>query len=86
MRDSTTLGRETLLIDIESGTVLNAPPEVTVSQRYVDSHPFAFDTGTHVVVGPDSEQVSHGAGGQDYLLYEVLKREIGNVYLKRDAS
>lgn len=86
MRDSTTLGRETLLIDLESGTVLNAPPEVTVSTRYIDSHPFAHATSTHVVVGPDSEKVSQGAGGEDYILYEILRTEIGNYYLKRDAS
>ncbi len=86
MFQSSARAKDSLTVDIEFGTVLTAPPEVTVTQRYIDSHPFIFDTGTHVVAGPDAEKVSQGAGGKEYTLYEVLGREIGNVYLRRDAS
>ena len=88
MRDSTTVARNALIVDIEHGTVLNAPSEATVTERYIDSHPFVHRSATHVYVGPESEQAAQslGASGADSVLYEIVGREIGNVYLKRAAG
>jgi hypothetical protein len=85
MYQSSSPPREILLVDFETGIVLQHPPEVTVSERYVNSHPFIRYTGTHVVVGPDADKVASGAGGQDYMLYEVLGKEIGSLYLRREV-
>ena len=83
MYQSTAQSRQVLLIDIEHGTILNAPPEATVSHRYIDSHPFAAVEGNRVIVGPDAVQVAGGAGGRDYMIYEIASSGVGQYHLVR---
>jgi len=95
MRDSTTLGRTTLLVDIEEGHILEAPAETTASQRWVDTHPFIeyvpsailkrSEPEGFIVAGPDAKKVAGGSGGLDYVLYAIVGREIGQLYLKRES-
>lgn len=84
MRDSTTT-RTILLIDEGAGVILEAPPEVEVSERYVDSNPFIERTRTHVIAGPDAKKVASGSGGVDYVLYEIKGRYFGSLQLKREG-
>lgn len=82
MRDSTTTGRNTLLIDIGAGVILDAPPETTVSKRWVDTHPFIEHVPAailkrgeplgFIVAGPDAKKVAAGSGGLDYVLYQIV--------------
>lgn len=83
MLHSSAVARDILLIDIEEGTLLQVPPEVTVSARYVDSHPFISRDSKNVYVGPDAQRA--GKGGTDYLTYEILRDEFSQLYLRRMA-
>lgn len=85
MYQSSSPPREILLVDLEEGVILQSPPEVTVSERYVESHPFIERTRTHVIVGPDARKVANGSGGTDYMLYEILGNEVGALRLRREA-
>lgn len=85
MYQSTAKSREALLIDLETGTILQSPPEPSVSERYVDSHPFIERTRTHVIVGPDAQRVASGSGGEDYVLYEIVDQVAGSFRLRREA-
>lgn len=91
MYTSTATGRSALLVDIETGTVLNAPPETTVSERWVDTHPFIERDMTgrtgddFVIAGPDAKLVAGGCGGVDYVLYHVVRSQIGTLYLVRES-
>lgn len=85
MYQSSSPPREILLVDIEQGVILQSPPEVTVSERYVESHPFIERTSTHVIVGPHALRVANGSGGTDYMKYEILGAEIGALHLRREA-
>lgn len=78
----------TLLIDIEKGEILEAPPEVVVSERYCESHPFIEMTRlageTFIIAGPDANQVAHGAGGRWYTQYRVDREVDGFLYAQKE--
>lgn len=89
MRDHGTKQRTpTLLIDIERGEILEAPPEAVVSWRYCDSHPFieTFRAGGEwfVLAGPDAAAVATGAGGRWYTQYRVDSEVDGFLHLTRE--
>jgi len=97
MRDSTLTGRNTLLVDIEEGTVLEAPADPEVSKRWVDTHPFIehvpsatlgrSEPGGFIIAGPDAKAVATGSGGLDYVLYQIVGQSSGveGYRLKREA-
>lgn len=87
MYQSTARSREALLVDIEEGVVLQAPPEASCSTRYVDSHPFIERSATHVYAGPDAARAARSLSleGADYVLYEIVGNEAGGLYLKREV-
>lgn len=78
-----------LLVDIENGKILRGDDRPTVSQRWLDSHPFIHrarsDEGkTQYLVGPDSELASRGiTNGGDYYVYEVLVDAVAGITLQR---
>jgi len=83
MRVSFAPPRNILLVDHDAGTVLNAPPETTVSDRYVDTHPFIARNSTHVFAGPDANQAASGAVAEDVIRYEIIGNDTGSVYIRR---
>jgi hypothetical protein len=85
MYNSTAKFREALLIDLETGVVLQSPPNPTVSRRYIESHPFAEIIPGFVLVGPDAAKVASGAGGQEYLVYRIADEVAGSFRLVREA-
>lgn len=76
----------TVLVDIENGTVLDAPPTAVVSRRWADSHDFVDTSRTHLFAGPDAEDALAGISNRgDYVDY-VIEREIaGFLHLRRIA-
>lgn len=75
-----------LLVDIEHGTVLDAPPTATVTRQWAESHPFVeIVDGTTLLVGPDAAQAAGGAGGKDLVEYEVTHDSAGSLDLVRVA-
>lgn len=85
MFQSSAKAREALLIDLEVGTILQAPTDPLVSRRYIESHPFAEISGKFVIVGPDAAKVAGGSGGTSYALYEI-EDEVGGVFRLRRES
>lgn len=75
-----------LLVDIEHGTVLDAPPTDTVTRRWAESHPFIeiVDGGT-LLAGPDAARAAGGAGGRDLVEYEITHEAAGSLDLTRVA-
>lgn len=74
-----------LLVADESGTVIFSSDQVTVTQRYLDTHPFIHQgTDGRWYVGPDSELRARGAAvAADYLTFEVVTSVAGSVTLQK---
>lgn len=85
MLDSTTNATDSLLIDIEQGTLLQIPPTPTASRRYLESHPFAEIVGDYVIAGPDAQRVAKGSGGEDFVTYKIEGEYAGFLRLSREA-
>ena len=83
MHQSFAPGRNKLLVDIEHGTVLSSPTEDTVSERWVDSHPFIRRDPKRIYAGP--EAAIHAVGGTDFVTYEIIDKFVGQLYLRRVA-
>jgi len=97
--DAQTLAEGKLLVDYENGRVLRADDEVIVSERFLDSHPFAArplegcTQGDTVFVGPDAKrralarQSGNGENGLDAVEYEISVRiaEMLTMRKKEDA-
>lgn len=73
-----------LLVDIEVGTVLEAPPSPVVSRRWAESHPFVELQGEYLIAGPDAARVAGGSGGTDYNLYRIASDVAGVLRLERE--
>jgi len=74
-----------LLVADESGRVIFASDQVTVTQRYLDTHPFIHqDSVGRWHVGPDSELRARGATiASDFITFEVVTEVAGSVTLQK---
>lgn len=75
-----------LLVADESGTVIFSSDQVTVTQRYLDTHPFIHrgKTDGRWYVGPDSELRARGAAiASDFIVFEVVTEVAGSVTLQK---
>lgn len=98
MQHSITHPRVGLVVDIDKGYVLDAPPETTASVRWAESHPFVeyhpgFDT---LAAGPHASHVppvrEEGARAlqratcpPDAVFYDAIRDDAGNLRLTRIA-
>lgn len=74
-----------LLVDLETGDILEAPATATVSRKYVESHPFMrLWQKKFVVAGPHADRVANGHGGTDYILYTVERELAGFLVIRRE--
>lgn len=81
-----------LLVDLETGDILEAPATATVSRKYVESHPFmrlwqkfgGTSQPKFVVAGPHADRVANGHGGTDFILYAVERELAGFLVIRRE--
>jgi hypothetical protein len=72
-----------LIVDPGAGILLDVPPNPIVTERYVETHPFIHQLADHVVAGPDSAKVAAGNGGEEFVVYRVVRRVAGSLHLER---
>ena len=75
----------TLHVDPDTGVLLDAPPSPIVTERYVETHPFIHRMLADwiIVAGPDSWKVATGNGGEDFVVYEIVREVAGSLHLER---
>lgn len=76
---TSTLNAGKLLVDYENGRVLRADDEVIVSERFLDSHPFAERAhhGAVFFVGPDSRRTALASmRGESYRSLDAVEYEV----------
>jgi hypothetical protein len=78
-----------LLVDIESGDVLDAPQEATVSRNWIESHPFVQQgSGKEFIflfAGRDAERRATHRAAEDFVQYAIRGDVAGFVRLERVA-
>lgn len=91
MNTSTVNCEGKLLVDIETGRVLRADDEITVTERYLHSHPFIYHVGLDdtYFAGPDAQRRARArAAGEGELNlnaveYTAVTRVAGAVTLQK---
>lgn len=77
-----------VLIDLETGRVLDGPPSAVTSRKYLESHPFveiSEDAGT-LYAGPDALKAQRGETNDgDYVEYVITREVDGFLHLERIA-